>query len=268
MNSVGFIGGGNIATALISGLRQQAADMTVMVFDPNPAATQKLVASQQVLMASSNKALTEQCDVIVLAVKPKIIDMVCKDIATVVSNQTLIISLAAGTRVDTVSAYFENAVAVVRAMPNTPAAIQQGITALFANTDATIDQRQQAELIMSAVGQVLWLEDENQMDVVTAISGSGPAYVFWLMENMLRSAKELGLNEQHAQQLVLHTAAGAAAMPMQQQIEPESLRKAVTSPGGTTEAALNYLNSHQAADTFRQAIHAAFRRSQELGKKE
>lgn len=264
MTNIGFIGGGNIATALISGLARQPQPASIMVSDPNISVGKRLAQDFNVKVAADNTTLARECDVIILAVKPNIVPAVCSDIAPSLGTSALVISIAAGVTTQTLISNLSVDVALVRAMPNTPATIQRGITALYATPQVSDQQRQHAEDIASAAGDVLWIDEEHLMDAVTAVSGSGPAYVFWLMEQMITAAQKLGLSDQQAERLVFATVAGAAAMPEQTSTSPKALRKAVTSPGGTTAAALDCFQQNNLDQHMLEAITAAHRRSRQL----
>jgi len=205
--------------------------------------------------------------VIVLAVKPQAMNETILPLRGIFSNENpLLISIAAGIRLDDLARWAGEAVPIVRAMPNTPALIGVGATALCANTKVNDTQHDIAESIMRSTGIVTWVDDEMLIDVVTALSGSGPAYYFYIMEIMEKAGVELGLTKEQARLLTLQTALGAAKMAMESEHDPEDLRKQVTSPGGTTEQALKIMQEGGLEKLFSKAIRAAFQRSQELAK--
>ena len=200
-----------------------------------------------------------------LAVKPQVLREVANELAPLVQeNQPLVISIAAGIGCASLQAWLGGEAALVRTMPNTPAMIQSGATVLFATNAVSDDQREQAESLMRAVGLTQWIDDESLMDAVTALSGSGPAYFFLVMEAMEDTARELGLAPQTARLLTLQTALGAARMALESSDPPETLRARVTSPGGTTERAIATLEDGGLRDLFARALKAASDRSREI----
>lgn len=264
--NIGFIGAGNMASALIGGLCKSgfpAERLYVSDLDENK--LQPLVTTFRLNTCATNQDLLEQCQVIVLAVKPQVM----KDLVTglhISDSDRLYLSIAAGIRTDHLLAWFGQEVALVRAMPNTPALVQAGAAGLFANSVVTDEQRKIAENIMSAVGLALWVEQESQLDAVTALSGSGPAYFFYLMEAMEEAGAELGLAADLVHSLTVQTALGAAKLAQTATENPQQLRKRVTSPGGTTEAAINHMQSENGLNIIKQAVLTANQRSEELAK--
>ena len=228
---------------------------------------QKLTQIQQdcgISIGSANEVVTGM-DVVVLAVKPQVMKLVCKDLSSLsTAKDTLFISIAAGITVDSLQNWLGIGKAIVRCMPNTPALVQAAATAAFANAAVLEPQKVLAEQILTAVGTVNWLDNENALDVVTALSGSGPAYFFLLMEAMEEAATKLGLDATIARELTIQTAFGAAKLVASDSIAPAELRKRVTSPGGTTEAALNQFASDGFRDMVDRAIKAAQARSVQL----
>jgi pyrroline-5-carboxylate reductase len=203
--------------------------------------------------------------IIVLAVKPQVMQDVAGELAaTVAAHRPLVISIAAGVRESTLRAWLGDGTAIVRTMPNTPALVQSGATALYANPAVSEEQRSHAESIMRAVGLALWVEGEEQLDAVTALSGSGPAYFFLLMEAMQAAGSKLGLPADTARLLALQTAFGAAKMALESPEDPATLRRRVTSPGGTTERAISVFQEHGFEDLVERAMEAAAGRSREL----
>ena len=258
-----FIGGGNMAGALITGLIADgypARQLTVS--EPDAEKRQRLANLLGIETASDNAAAVAAADVVVLAVKPQVL----KEVATVLGQvlngrHPLVISIAAGVREPDLERWLGGPVALVRAMPNTPAMIQSGATVLHANEQVSAAQRELAESILRAVGLVLWVEDEAAMDAVTALSGSGPAYFFLLMEALEESGVSMGLPPETARLLTLQTALGAARMAMESNDPPAILRQRVTSPGGTTEQALGVLENGGLRDLIGRALDAARQRS-------
>ena len=264
--NITFIGGGNMATSLIGGLIANdypAKNMTVAEPDAD-----KLKIHQQNFQVSTttdNNQAALQSDVLVLAVKPQILQQVCRQIADTVQNKKpLIISIAAGIRSTDIDRWLGNNCALVRCMPNTPALLQAGATGLFANEHVSDEQKQAAENILSAAGITLWVNDESLLDAVTAVSGSGPAYFFLLMEAMQQAGEALGLDAYTARQLTIQTALGAAQMAQSGDDDPATLRAKVTSKGGTTEAAIKCFQSNGFESLVKQALTDANNRAIEL----
>lgn len=262
--TISFIGGGNMARALIGGMLQQgvsASRINVIESDAE---------KRNQLQHDFNVNVTEQLpsaaasDVIVLAVKPQQLRDVSIFLGSLLKDQ-LIISIAAGVRSGDLARWLGGYEAIVRVMPNTPAQIQAGVSALFAASGVSPRQKQQAESLMQAVGVTLWLDDEARMDAVTAISGSGPAYVFYLIEAMQEAAAALGFSAEEAKMLSLQTFAGATRLAIQSDENPATLRHQVTSKGGTTERAIQSLEAAGIKAAISAAAHAAAQRSKELG---
>lgn len=261
---ISFIGGGNMARALISGLVDQgfeAKQINVIESDAEKRAQLKrdfgVNVTEQLPGVSSS-------DVIVLAVKPQQLRDVSIFLGSLLKQQ-LLISIAAGVRIQDLSRWLGGYQSIVRVMPNTPAQIQRGVSALYAMPNVSELQRQQATSMLNAVGHTLWLESEEKMDAVTAISGSGPAYVFYLIEAMQDAAIALGLSQEQARTLSLQTFAGASQLAMQSEYTAEELRHQVTSKGGTTERAIQSMEAAEIKHIFLQAVKAAANRSKELG---
>ena len=264
--NLSFIGGGNMARSLIGGLiaDQWPADR-IQATDPNAEQRNRLAASFDIRTGSDNSTAAGTADVVVLAVKPQVMQSVANDIAAAVQQkQPLVISIAAGIRATDLDRWLGGQVALVRCMPNTPALVQSGATALFANTRVSAAQRDLAESILRAVGLTLWLDDEALMDAVTALSGSGPAYFFLMLEALQAAGEQLGLPADAARLLALQTAFGAAKMALESEEDPATLRQRVTSPGGTTERALKTLEDGGLRELMARALTAARDRSREL----
>lgn len=259
-----FIGGGNMATALIGGLKKQGfSTVAIQVVEPNDAAREQLTNTFGVRATATADASALACDVLVLAVKPQQMKEAVAPLAGKL-GQHLVISIAAGLRVADIARWLNHS-KVVRAMPNTPALIGCGMTGLYA--DPSVDQsgRTQAEKILAAVGATLWVPDETQIDAVTAISGSGPAYVFYFIEAIEAAARSLGIEATTARQLTVETFIGAAQLAAQSNESITTLRERVTSKGGTTEAALQRFAAQGVAAAIQQGVSAANARGQELG---
>ncbi len=267
MDTIGFVGGGNMAASIIGGLIASGFNAkNIFVTDLDGSKLEKMQADFGITPAQDNAELVSKVSSIVLSVKPQVLQMVLKDMQQVVQqHKPLVISIAAGIREKEISRWLGGDLAIVRTMPNTPALVQAGVTGMFANKLVTEEQKKLADNILSAVGSTVWLDAESQLDAVTAISGSGPAYFFLVMEAMEDAAKELGVDEQSARELVLQTAFGAAKIAVQGKDSPSVLREKVTSPGGTTEQGLLALNNGGIREAFSAALKAARDRSIELG---
>ena len=266
MAKIAFIGGGNMASSLIGGLIKQgfaAADL--IACDPLEQSRKRLAGDFGITTSASNDCAAE-AEVVVLAVKPQIMKSVATDLAGALGHRPLVISIAAGISVAALQRWLGKDIALVRCMPNTPALLQKGAAGLYASDAVNDQQRSQAEAIISAVGTVNWFDREEDLDRVTALSGSGPAYFFLVMEAMENAGVELGLEREVARQLTIQTALGAAAMAAQGDAEPAELRARVTSPGGTTEAAINSFINAGLPRLFEQAITAAFQRAVDMAR--
>ncbi len=261
---IGFIGGGAMAEAMIAGLVRAGA-ARIRVGEPRAERREELAARFGVAATEDNAAAARGADLVVVAVKPQQVARALAGLGAALAPETTVLSIAAGVPVARIRALLDDHGPVVRAMPNTPALVGKGVAALF--SDAGGPHRERAEAVMRATGEVVWVDDEEEMHAITAISGSGPAYLFLLAEVMLSAAKRLDLDEALAEKLVFRTLEGASAMLAATGRTPAELRAQVASPGGTTEAALNVMFERGLPDTVRQAIAAAARRSRELGKK-
>jgi len=261
---ISFIGGGNMATAIISGLKNNGFDTTAISVLELDAQKRTELTTTLGVRTSVNYDEIRNSDVIVLAVKPQQLREVCFQVTQILSTQ-LIISIAAGIRSSDISHWMNNYQAIVRVMPNTPAQIQAGISALYALTSVSEEQHEQATAILTAVGKTLWLDDESKMDAVTAISGSGPAYVFYLIEALQEAAISLGLQRDEAEVLALQTFAGAGLLAAQSTTNIETLRAQVTSKGGTTEQGILALENAGIKNIMLLAAKAAADRSRTLG---
>jgi pyrroline-5-carboxylate reductase len=263
-----FIGGGNMARSLIAGLIADGYPaQNFWVADPNAEQLAELRQNFGIHTAMSNAQAMEHASVVVLAVKPQVLKTVAQELApTIQKHRPLVVSIAAGIREPDLNRWLGGGAAVVRTMPNTPALVQTGATALYANPHVSQEQRNLAESILRSVGLTLWLEDETQMDAVTALSGSGPAYFFLVMEALENAAMRLGLNREVAHLLTLQTALGAAKMALESNEDTADLRARVTSKGGTTEQAVRVLQEGHLQELFDAALKAAHIRSIELAK--
>ena len=261
-----FIGAGNMASSLAGGIIAKGMDpVNITMTDINEGQLQAARSQLQVNTTRDNVSACQKAEVVVLAVKPQVMEAVLTPLKAILQQrQALVISIAAGITLGQLQRWLGEDMAIVRCMPNTPALVEAGATGLFANTNVDASQRQQARAIMSAVGLAIWVDNEDQIDAVTAVSGSGPAYFFLVMEAMVEAGKVLGLSEQVARQLTLQTALGSAQMAITSDVDAAELRRRVTSPGGTTEAAINILENQGLRPIFMQALQGAYDRSKEL----
>jgi len=267
-NKVGFIGGGNMARAIAGGLLRGGMHATdILISEPDTKQRDLLrEALHGALVSEDNAAVAAATDVVLFAVKPQILPTVCAALDSVVQEtRPLIMSIAAGPRIDDIDGWLGGDLSVVRVMPNQPALIDQGISALFANSRTSGGQRELAERIMAAVGQIVWLKNEAEMDAVTAISGTGPAYFYLLIDILIRSAMAFGLDAEIARTLAIETARGATALASAESESMSAMIDRVRSPGGTTTAALEHLDKTNTRGIFADAIEAARKRAVELG---
>ncbi len=260
-----FIGGGNMAQALIGGIADKVtAAKNIHVVDINSQVLNKLEQQFGVSTSLHPDTVLATADVWVLAVKPQQMYEVVTNLLPHFKNQ-LVISIAAGIRAEDLSRWLHGHKSIVRTMPNTPALIGKGITGLVALSGVTAEQKLTANAIMQAVGETVWIEQEEQINAVTAVSGSGPAYVFYFLEAMQAAAVELGLSAEQGKQLALATFAGATELAAQSDQTLAQLRENVTSKGGTTYAALTSMQNNKVAQSIIEALHTASQRGEELG---
>lgn len=260
-----FIGGGNMAAAIIGGLvARDWPATTIHVVDVMPDALASLKKRFGVGTSSGAAAAAANADCIVLAVKPQHMREAAQKLAPAIKGQ-MIISIAAGIRCRDLARWLGPQAKVVRAMPNTPALVAAGITGLYAMPGVSAAQRQDAEQILGAVGATFWVDKEAELDAVTAVSGSGPAYVFYFIEALEQAALELGLSPEVARQSALATFAGAVKLAMTGDADPATLRARVTSKGGTTERAVGVLDDAAIKAAFVRAVRAAAARAAEMG---
>jgi len=264
--TLAFIGGGNMAASLISGLVNDGYDpQHILVSDPDAEKLASLAAHFRIRSSSDNNQAAANADIVILAIKPQAMEEVARALAdTLQQSKPLVISIAAGIRETDLQSWLGGEIPLVRTMPNTPAMIQAGAIVLHASSHVSTKQRDLAESIMRSVGLTRWVDNEELMDAVTALSGSGPAYFFLVMEAMEAAGIELGIPADTARLLTLQTALGAAKMAMESTDGPAVLRQRVTSPGGTTERALKTLNEGDLLPLFKQALTDARDRSVEL----
>jgi len=264
---VTFIGGGNMASAIIGGLLTRGASpQSIRVVDPDASVCERLKAEKGIDATQTLEAAWLGVDVVVLAVKPQVMPEALEQLAALwpASNPPMVMSVAGGITIDRMAKTL-GAQAIVRCMPNTPALVGAGITALVGNALTSAEHQQLASHLMDQVGTHVWLDDESLLDLVTAVSGSGPAYFFALAEHMINAASARGMDDALAKALVHQTALGAGKMLGAEGMDASTLRRNVTSPGGTTEAALTVFDSADFGATVDQAIEAAWQRAQALG---
>lgn len=257
-----FIGGGNMAQALIGGLISRGLPTTRITVSDPVERVRELLKEKEIQVTDNNEDAIQNADVVVLAVKPQVLAQVLKPLKDKFENK-LIVSIVAGAEIATIAA-LTGTEFIVRVMPNTPALVQTGAHGLYAHDVVDQAKRELASQILAATGLTLWVNSEEQIDAVTAVSGSGPAYFFYMMESMIRAGKNLGLDEKTATALTLQTALGAAQMAITSSNTPSELRKNVTSPNGTTQAALEVFDRAQISQNIQAALAAAKKRSQEL----
>lgn len=264
MQTICFIGGGNMATALIGGILAsgyQAEKITVVEPDTTKHAALKSLGKLNTAVDAND--VVGSADVVVLAVKPQILKPVCQGLASDIGSP-LVISIAAGIQASAIDSWLGGGRAIVRCMPNTPSLVQAGATGLYANDAVNDANKAFAAELLSAVGISVWVEDEAGIDAVTAISGSGPAYLFLFIEALQTAGEKLGLTAETAKQLALQTAYGASKMALNSDDQPGELRRKVTSPGGTTEQAILSFQREGLESLVANATAAAARRSAEL----
>jgi len=264
MNVV-FIGGGNMADALIGGLLASGLSPNQLrAVDVNGDARRRLADKHRVACFDTAQKAYRAGDVIVFAVKPQQMQEAAR-FSGLKPNANLVISIAAGITLGSLARWLGGHAKLVRAMPNTPALIGAGVTGLYAQPGVSEAEKKQAETILAAVGPTVWIRDEPLMDAVTAVSGSGPAYVFWFIEQLASAGESLGLPAEDAKKLAVETVLGSAKLAAQSLDAPAVLRERVTSKGGTTEAALKAFEEQKLAERFLRAIEAARDRGAELG---
>ncbi len=260
--NITFIGGGNMAQALIGGLLSRGLPATRITVSDPVEKVRELLKEKDVHVTDDNVAAIKDADIVVFAVKPQVLGTVLKPLNGLFKNK-LIISIVAGAEIKTISDLTGND-RIVRVMPNTPALVQTGAHGMYANEDVDTKDRELATQVLASTGLTIWVGSEAQIDAVTAVSGSGPAYFFYMMESMIRAGKNMGLDEKVATALTLQTALGAAQMAITSSSAPSELRKNVTSPNGTTQAAIEAFDRAQISQNIQTALAAAQKRSQEL----
>lgn len=263
--NITFIGGGNMATAIIGGLLQQGWDRaSLCAVEILPAAREKLEQTLQIQTFPAVNAQSVQADCVVLAIKPQQMREVAAQLAPLIKNM-LVLTIAAGIRGSDLSRWLGGHKRIVRVMPNTPALVLAGISGLYATPGVSAEDRACAESIMGAVGETVWVEREDELDAVTAVSGSGPAYVFYFIEALDQAARDLGMSAETARRLAIATFTGASKLAAQSNEDAAILRARVTSKGGTTERALASMEADAIKAAIGRAVKAAAERSRELG---
>lgn len=267
-NKIGFIGSGNMAQAMIGGLVTTGMpSKLILASDPTASQRELITHRYEVQALADNAELAASVDVLVLAVKPQVMAQVARELRSAVQERRpLVVSIAAGIEISSLQNWLGDELAIVRAMPNSPCLIRHGITALHANLHTNNSQRAQAQKILEAVGAVIWVQQENLMDAVTAVSGSGPAYFFLFMEAIEHSARILGLPMEVAWALALHTGAGATRMALESGQDLAQLRRNVTSPDGTTAAALEIFEKAGLREIVDSALTGARDRGREIAR--
>ena len=262
---IGFIGAGNMAYALIKGLLNNGFDANqINISDPNEELLQSRESELEVTTYSDNTSLLSNSDLIFFAVKPQVLSSVCLELKGVVKSKHLFVSIVAGIRSSDINRWLGGNFALIRTMPNTPALFQTGVTGLFANELVNNEQKSLVSSILSSVGECFWVDEEKLIDAITAISGSGPAYFFLLMQSMTQAGMALGLDEETANSLSIQTAYGASLMANKTGKDSRTLRAEVTSPNGTTQSAIESFQDQNFEGIVANATRAAYDRAREL----
>jgi pyrroline-5-carboxylate reductase len=260
-----FIGAGNMASAIVGGLvKNDLPASNIIATAPAKEHRDAIQEAWNISVEEDNAQAAKDADVIVLSVKPQVLQVVCESIQDSLAHKPLIISIAAGIGLDLLSKWLGDDQAIVRCMPNTPAQVLKGASGLIANPNVSADQKGLADELFQAIGLVEWVEDENLIHTVTALSGSGPAYIFLMIEAMEAAGVKQGLTPETARQLAAQTVAGAAEMVLKSDIEPAQLKRNVMSPGGTTERAIHTFEEKGLVEIVDQAMQAAADRSVSL----
>ena len=265
MKSCVFIGGGNMASCIVSGLSNIHTDeYRITVCDPNQAKLDLLKEKYKVEICLSNKKAVKHADLLILAVKPQSIRSVINEIQSLIKSSAIIISVAAGVKTASIKSWLGKSNVIIRAMPNTPSAVLCGATGLYTKPGTSEKTKNQVKAIFDAIGYSCWVDDEKDINAVIALSGSSPAYFFKIFEIMQDIGQELGLDEKKAFELLIQTFIGSSKMIRKMDNTPAQLREQVTSPGGTTERALNVFSKENLASTLREAMHKAYERAEEM----
>ena len=265
MKSCVFIGGGNMASCIVSGLSHTNTDKyRITVCDPNQAKLDLLKEKYKVEICLSNKKAVKHADLLILAVKPQSIRSVINEIQSLIKSSAIIISVAAGVKTTSIKSWLGKSNVIIRAMPNTPSAVLCGATGLYTKPETSEKTKNQVKAIFDAIGYSCWVDNEKDINAVIALSGSSPAYFFKIFEVMQDIGQELGLDEKKAFELLIQTFIGSSKMIREMDNTPAQLREQVTSPGGTTERALNVFSKENLASTLREAMHKAYERAEEM----
>jgi len=267
--TIGFIGGGNMATSIIGGLisSQVMPANQIMVFEPSAEKAQSLHEEFGIVIADNNQHLVSHCDIVVIAVKPQVLETVLRPLASAFqTRQPLIVSIVAGITVDSIEQWLDGTFSVVRVMPNTPALIGEGASGLYASPRVGEQQKDMALSLMNAVGASAWVKSEKDIDSITALSGSGPAYFMLFIKSLIEAGVNAGLDEETAKALAVKTASGSAALINSSDLPLQTLIDNVTSPGGTTEQALLSFHQSDLPTIISKAFDAAKNRSEELSR--
>lgn len=266
--NIAFIGAGNMASSIIGGLIDSGhAPEQISAADPYPPSLEKLREMAPVRVSEDNASAVADADVVILAVKPQVMAEACASIADAVTARgALVISIAAGITIDSMRSRLGPETAIVRCMPNTPALLGCGASGLFANAEVSAEQKAYAADILSAVGVIRWVPTEQALDAVTALSGSGPAYFFLMMEAMIDAAVAQGLERETATELAMQTGLGSARMALENDVDLVELRRRVTSPGGTTQAAVESFEQQGLRTLVTDAMQAAADRADEMAR--
>jgi len=257
-----------MASAIIGGMLDNGFKAAnIWASAPDDGHLQSIRKRFGISVTTDNRYCAQQADMVVLAVKPQVMADVCRDIAPIAQNtRPLMVSIAAGLGADTLDEWLGGGLPIVRVMPNTPSLVGKGAAGLFANESVSNDQKEMVQSVFEGIGTAVWVEDETLLHGVTALSGSGPAYFFLILEALEAAATETGVNPETARQLAIQTMAGAAEMAGRSEYDPAQLKKNVMSPGGTTEQAINTFEEGGLRDLVKKAYNAAYKRSEEMAK--
>ena len=267
MHKICFIGAGNMATSIITGLITKFNKDQIIATAKTLATCTKITKKYDIYTTTDNRKAVRQADIIVICVKPNVIKTVIAEIASEVNTSKLIISVVTGASINTMLSWFNKQLPIVRSMPNTPAQILEGVTGLYANQDVSEQQKQLVTTIFATIGKLAWVEQEHLIDVVIALSGSGPAYYFLFMEIMAKVANKMGLDASTAINFSKQTAVGAAKLAIASKESLTTLRQQVTSPNGTTEQAVNSFLDNNLEDVITKAMQAATDRAKLISSK-
>lgn len=266
--TISFIGAGNMASAIIGGMLDNGFEgADVWVSAPDDSHLQAIRKRFGVSVTTDNRYCAQQADIVILAVKPQVMADVCRDIAPVVQNtRPLMVSIAAGLEVATLDEWLGGGLPLVRVMPNTPSLVGKGAAGLFANDQVSEKQKTMVETVFSSIGSALWVDEESLLHAVTALSGSGPAYFFLMLEALEEAATDASIPAETARKLAIQTMAGAAEMAARSEHDPAQLKRNVMSPGGTTERAIHTFEDGGLRELVKKAYSAAFSRSEDMAK--